>query len=99
VSRLAHAALALENNAFDPQSLATVTRRRDEIGHLARVFERMALEVHARQQRLEHQVQQLRIEIDDAKRTREVTEITETEYFQSLSQRARGLRARFQGSG
>jgi HAMP domain-containing protein len=97
VSRLTAAAAALESHTFEPESLADVTRRRDELGHLARVFHRMALEVYAREQRLRQEVQQLRIEIDDAKKVRQVAEITETEYFQDLRQRAQGLRARFEG--
>jgi len=94
VSRLTAAATALEIHTFDPESLAEVTRRPDELGHLARVFHRMALEVSAREQRLQQQVQQLRIEIDEAKKVRQVAEITETDYFQDLRQRAQGLRAR-----
>src|SRR5437867_1338305 len=93
VSRLT-AAAALETHTFDPESLAEVTRRPDELGHLARVFHRMALEVYAREQRLRQEVQQLRIEIDEAKKVRQVAEITETDYFQDLRQRAQGLRAR-----
>src|SRR5881397_3193936 len=93
VSRLT-AAAALETHTFDPESLAEVTRRPDELGHLARVFHRMALEVYAREQRLRQQVQQLRIEIDEAKKVRQVAEITETDYFQDLRQRAQALRAR-----
>jgi HAMP domain-containing protein len=99
VSRLSAAAAAVENHTFQPESLADVTRRPDELGHLARVFHRMALEVYAREQRLRQQVQQLRIEIDEAKKGRQVAEITETDYFQDLRQRAQGLRARFEGSG
>jgi len=94
VSRLTAAATALETHTFDPESLAEVTRRPDELGHLARVFHRMALEVYAREQRLRQEVQQLRIEIDEAKKVRQVAEITETDYFQDLRQRAQGLRAR-----
>jgi len=85
---------ALETHTFDPESLAEVTRRPDELGHLARVFHRMALEVYAREQRLRQEVQQLRIEIDEAKKVRQVAEITETDYFQDLRQRAQALRAR-----
>src|SRR5436309_3354636 len=98
VSRLT-AAAALETHTFDPESLAEVTRRPDELGHLARVFHRMALEVYAREQRLRQEVQQLRIEIDEAKKVRQVAEITETDYFQDLRQRAQALRARFGGPG
>jgi hypothetical protein len=42
---------------------------------------------------LKRQVEELRIEIDLAKQARQVREITETEYFQQLRERARALRA------
>jgi hypothetical protein len=50
--------------------------------------------VQAREQRLHQQVQQLRFEIDAAKREREVAEITETDFFQDLQAKAKALRAR-----
>ncbi|GIW10714.1 MAG: hypothetical protein KatS3mg061_1771 [Dehalococcoidia bacterium] len=64
----------------------------DEIGQLARVFGRMAAEVIQREARLKQQIVALRIEIDEAKKAREVAEITGTDYFQSLQARARELR-------
>jgi hypothetical protein len=54
----------------------------------------MAREVYAREQRLKEQVRELRIEIDETKKAREVAEITETEYFQQLQHRAKQLRNR-----
>ena len=59
----------------------------------------MALEVRAREQRLRRELQQLRIEIDETKKERQVAEITETDYFQDLRQKAQGLRARFARPG
>ena len=38
------------------------------------------------------EVAQLQIEIDEAKRKRQVDEIVETDYFQKLAQQARDLR-------
>ena len=99
VSELTAAAAAVEGPAFEPATLASVTRRPDELGHLARVFHRMALEVQAREQRLRQEVQQLRIEIAEARKQRQVEEITDTEYFQTLRQRAQSLRARTRDSG
>ena len=54
----------------------------------------MAREVHAREQRLKQEVQQLRIEIDEARTARQVAEITETDYFQDLQRKADQLRIR-----
>jgi CRP-like cAMP-binding protein len=50
--------------------------------------------VQAREANLKDQVAQLRIEIDERKRHEHVAEITETEYFQDLTQHADDLRKR-----
>ena len=92
VAYLTYAAAAVEAGTFDSGSLAEVAARADALGHLARVFQSMAREVHAREQRLQQQLQELRIEVDEAKKARQVAEITETEYFRELRQRARKLR-------
>ncbi|HYY87413.1 MAG TPA: response regulator, partial [Chloroflexota bacterium] len=92
VARVTAAAGAVESGDFDPASLAEVATRHDALGQLARVFQRMAQEVYAREQRLRQQVQELRIEIDEVKKARQVAEITETDYFQELQERARRLR-------
>ncbi len=93
VAGLTAAAAAIEAETFEPGTLIEISKRPDELGQLARVFDRMAREVYAREQRLKQQVEALRVEIDQAARQREVTEITETEYFQQLEQRATELRA------
>lgn len=53
-----------------------------------------ALEAYIREQSLRQEIRQLRIELDEARRDRQVAEITETEYFQQLRNRARELRDR-----
>jgi HAMP domain-containing protein len=99
IDEVSHAAAAVETGAFEPESLAHVAGRGDELGQLARVFQRMAREVYAREQRLKQQVQELQIEIDQAKKERQVAEITETEYFQDLQKRAKSFRNRGRGGG
>ena len=54
----------------------------------------MAREVIQREVGLRSQVQVLTVLIDEAKRGREVAEITESEYFQSLAQRSKDIRAK-----
>jgi two-component system cell cycle response regulator len=71
-----------------------VAARSDALGQLARVFQRMAREVRAREERLTHPVQELRIQVDEAKKVRAVAEITATDYFHNLQQRAQQLRDR-----
>ncbi|MBN1978733.1 MAG: hypothetical protein JW918_15150 [Anaerolineae bacterium] len=41
---------------------------------------------------MKEQIEQLRIQIDEAKLARQVAEITETEYFQELQERAQRMR-------
>lgn len=49
----------------------------------------MALEVRAREDQLRQQLRELRIEIDEQRQARKVAEITGTEYFKDLRDRAR----------
>jgi methyl-accepting chemotaxis protein len=93
VATLTAAAAAIESDTFELGDLSEITQRSDELGQLARVFDRMAREVYSREQRLKQQVESLRVVIDQAARQREVAAITETDYFQELEQRATELRA------
>jgi CRP/FNR family transcriptional regulator, cyclic AMP receptor protein len=92
VSRITMAAQAVEQGDYAPTLLAEVARRDDELGLLARVFRHMAAEVHSREQRLRQQLDALRIEVDRERLLRQVSEITESEYFQQLRVRADSLR-------
>jgi two-component system cell cycle response regulator len=94
VGRVTAAATAIKANTFQPESLDEVARRSDELGQLALVFQEMARQVYAREQQLKRQVQQLRIEIDQERRTRDVAEITESVFFQQLLGKAEDLRNR-----
>jgi CheY-like chemotaxis protein len=94
VGRVTTAAAAIKANTFQPESLDEVARRSDELGQLALVFQEMARQVYTREQQLQRQVQQLRIEIDHARKAREVADITESEYFQQLLGKADELRNR-----
>jgi DNA-binding response OmpR family regulator len=92
VRQLEEAAAAVEGGSFDPGKLDPVAGRDDELGQLARVFQRMASEVKARERRLEAQVQALRIGIDEQRKAREVEAITGSSIFEALERRAEGLR-------
>jgi len=61
---------------------------------VADAVESMVKAVREREERLKQEVVQLQIQIDEAKRKRQVEEITETDYFQKLTQQARSLRKR-----
>jgi len=53
-----------------------------------------ALEAFAREQQLKQEIKQLRIEIDEAKRKKQVSEIVDSDFFKDLSSRAKEMRAR-----
>ncbi len=53
-----------------------------------------ALEAYIREQSLRQQIQQLRIEIDEVKRQKQVSEIVDTDFFQDLRSKARAMRQR-----
>ena len=70
---------------------------RDEVSTLAQVFEMMIGKVREREESLKRQVQELRIEIDQTKKAKQVAEITETEYFHELREHAAMMRKRSKG--
>jgi CheY-like chemotaxis protein len=98
VALLTDAAQAVEQESFDLAPLAPVAGRTDALGHLARVFQRMAEQVYAREQRLKQQVQELRIELDETRQARQVAEITESDYFRNLRSQASALRSIVDGA-
>ena len=94
VEKVTAAALAVEAGSFVPDSLNDVGERSDPLGNLARLFQRMGVEVAARERRLRTQVEQLVIAIDEERKAAQVAEITESDYFQKLKARAKVLAAR-----
>jgi CRP-like cAMP-binding protein len=69
------------------------TQYRDQtIASLAADFARMAAQVKEREEELRQEIAQLRIEIDETKRKRQVDEIVESDFFQDIQARARELR-------
>jgi len=92
VGHVTAAACAVEEGRFDVDALEEPARRDDALGRLARVFQAMAREVRAREDRLQQQVAELRIEIDEARQAAQVAEVTETAYFQELRAQAADLR-------
>jgi CRP/FNR family transcriptional regulator, cyclic AMP receptor protein len=93
-AKVTAAAAAVEAGVYVPEALDDVALRTDALGQLARVFQRMVREVYAREQSLKQQVAELRIEIDEVKKTQQVAEITDTDYFQRLQEKAQAFRRR-----
>lgn len=92
--RVIAAAREVELGVFQPESLNHVAQRTDELGQLARVFQDMTRQVYHREQQLKQTVQELRIEIDQVKKAHQVDEITSTDYFRDLQQKAQAVRDR-----
>lgn len=85
-------AAKIEDSVWDLEPLHGVVRRTDELGQLARVFEKMAKEIQAREMELKRQVVALRIQIDQKKRETQVSEIVESDFFQGLQEKAKNMR-------
>jgi len=62
---LTRAAAEVDARTFLPESLDSVARAHDELGHLARVFQKMAREVHAREEHLEGLVRARTRDLED----------------------------------
>ena len=69
VGRVIQAAIQVEAGSYENGTLAQVAHRGDELGRLARVFDAMANQVRAREDRLKEQVAALRREIGEARQT------------------------------
>jgi C4-dicarboxylate-specific signal transduction histidine kinase len=85
---------ALQKGDFKPEMLAKVSRSQDDLGRLAYVFLQMAEEIKNREQNLKSQVKELRVEINETKKERQIAEITGTEYFKELQKKAQRLKNR-----
>jgi two-component system cell cycle response regulator len=92
VGRVTEAAAAVESGTFAIEELDSVAARTDALGSLGRVFQRMANEVRAREARLQQQVRELQIVIDEERQAKKVAEITESDYFRHLREQAADLR-------
>jgi nitrogen fixation/metabolism regulation signal transduction histidine kinase len=92
VLKLARAAEAVQAGDYDLGILDTLSGRQDEFGHLSQTFRDMVTEVRGREQRLREQVQELKIEIDRASQAREVSQIVDSEYFQTLRSKVKAMR-------
>jgi hypothetical protein len=95
VTQLTQAAEKISEGDYEQDlSLWHSRRIEDEMSKLAHVFEIMVNKVRQREEKLKQQVADLKIEIDQAKRKKQVSEIVETDFFQELQAKARTLRGK-----
>jgi len=67
---------------------------RDEISSMAAAFNVMVGKVYQREQTLIKQVEELKIEIDESKRKKQVSDIVDSEFFVELQAKSREMRRR-----
>jgi len=79
-------------NAQDPETGAVVPFVADEVFETLVLLASISLAAYIRQAALRREIEQLTIEIDHAKQSRQVAEITETDYFRDLLKKVRQLR-------
>ena len=97
ISNLTVAAARIGEGDYS-QDLSKIRREgriNDEIVTLTNVFTIMTNKVYQREQFLRKQVEALKIEIDETKRSAQVSAIADTDFFRELQEKARKLR----GSG
>jgi GAF domain-containing protein len=69
-------------------------RQLSRLAALASIAINNAIQVRQREQALKEQIRELKIEIDQAKKQKEVSQIVDSEYFQNLKKRAAEMRAK-----
>lgn len=94
VAAIAEAAAAVETRTFQVESLDAIATRTDELGQLARVMQRAAVQLKAREQKLQQEVAQLRIEIDLVRVGQQVNEVTGGDLYSSLKDARKRLEER-----
>ncbi len=98
LARLSVATRRVADGEYDLDlSGAAKTRFPDEMTELADSFGVMTRKVDARERTLVQQVRVLKVEIDEVKRQRAVAEITDTDFFSTLTTKAAAMRAKVRG--
>lgn len=81
-------------NARDSETGAIVPFEVDEVVESLGLLASAALAGYIREQSLREEINKLRIEVDLVKQAKQVSEITETDYFQQLAVKARQMRSK-----
>ncbi|MEA5487744.1 MULTISPECIES: cache domain-containing protein [Pseudanabaena] len=92
IKNLMTAAKEIEEESFNPEELASVAQRQDELGQMARVFQEMGSTIAERQNGMKSQLSKLRAEKDEAKKAAIASQMGQTNSVESLLSRSRALR-------
>lgn len=79
-------------NAKDPESGEIIPFASDDALEALVLLASAALDGYIREAKLRQEIAQLRIEIDESRRAKQVAEITDTQYFKHLQDQARAMR-------
>lgn len=94
VRALLRAATLLKEGRLEEIRLGGLARKNDELGRLAQVFEEAVEQVRQREKALQRAIQKLQVDINREQEAKQVSEITETDYFRTLRRKSMELRAR-----
>jgi HAMP domain-containing protein len=94
ISLLGKAAQEIQGEDFHPETLVPVIKRDDELGQLARVFQEMAVKIYNREKGMKKQMEQLRIEQEEAKEANKLATINQKYYVQDLLRQAQKMRSK-----
>ncbi len=95
IIQIARLAQLISSDTLTPNSpelamLTPLTQRSDEFGHTARLIERMAQQIYARERKLKDTIQSLQIEVDKVRESQEVEQITEFGLFPEFAEAGAG---------
>ena len=79
-------------NAKHPESGEIIPFDSDDALEALILLASAALDGYIREEKLRQEIAQLRIEIDQTRRAKQVAEITDTQYFKRLQDQARSMR-------
>jgi transcriptional regulator with GAF, ATPase, and Fis domain len=79
-------------NAKDPKTDEIIPFKDDNVLEALILLATAALDGYIREAALRHEIAQLRIEIDQSRRSKQVDEITETQFFRELKNKAQEMR-------
>lgn len=84
----------IQGEQFKPETLVGVMKRQDELGQLARVFQEMALKIYNREQGMKKQMDELRLEQDQAKEASMLATMKQKSYLQYLLKQSKKLHSK-----
>ncbi len=94
IKNLMIAAKEIEEDSFNPEGLAAITTRKDELGQMARVFQEMGSTIAERNHGLKTQLNKLREDNDEAKKAAMNSSVGSQNSLKSILSRSRAARSK-----